>query len=147
MPPFIMPEPDKPSFWVDALIRESVGSRLAARSGRSVSRSAASSRPVACVSQAAVLPFAARYRDARLTPSSTARSPASSIIRPERAAIAGETGLLRALEGAFEVARIAIPRADLRAAIQGGAAKLRLLPQTLADKATPIALDTGGAAL
>ena len=49
------------------------------------------------------------------------------IIRPERAAITGETGLLRALEGAFEVARITMPRADLRAAIQGGAAKLKPL--------------------
>ena len=65
------------------------------------------------------------------------------IIRPERAAISGETGLLRALEGAFEVARITMPRADLRAAIQGGAAKLKPLLQALADKATPIALDTG----
>jgi formylglycine-generating enzyme required for sulfatase activity len=65
------------------------------------------------------------------------------IIRPERAAISGETGLLRALEGAFELARITMPRADLRAAIQGGAAKLKPLLQALADKATPIALDTG----
>ena len=65
------------------------------------------------------------------------------IIRPERAAISGETGLLRALEGAFEVARIRVPRADLRAAIQGGAATLKPLLQTLADKGAPIALDTG----
>jgi formylglycine-generating enzyme required for sulfatase activity len=65
------------------------------------------------------------------------------IIRPERAAISGETGLLRALEGAFELARIKMPRADLRAAIQGGAAKLKPLLQALAGKATPIALDTG----
>ena len=65
------------------------------------------------------------------------------IVRPERAAISGETGLLSALEGAFEVAKIAIPRADLRAAIQGGAAKLKPLLQALADKATPTALDTG----
>ena len=46
------------------------------------------------------------------------------IIRPERAAISGETGLLRALEGAFEAAGIATTRADLRAAIEGGAATL-----------------------
>jgi hypothetical protein len=65
------------------------------------------------------------------------------IIRPERTAISGETGFLCALEGAFEVARISVPRADLRAAIQGGAAKLRPLLQALADKATPTALDTG----
>ena len=65
------------------------------------------------------------------------------IIRPDRAAITGETGLLRALEGAFEVARITMPRADLRAAIQGGCAKLKPLLQALADKATPMDLDTG----
>jgi formylglycine-generating enzyme required for sulfatase activity len=63
------------------------------------------------------------------------------IIRPERAAITGETGLLRALEVAFEMARITIMRADLRAAIQGGAAKLKSLLQALAAKETPIALD------
>lgn len=58
------------------------------------------------------------------------------IIRPERSAITGDAGLLRALEGAFEAARIAIPRAELRAAIQGGAAKLKPLLQTLAVKST-----------
>ena len=36
-----------------------------------------------------------------------------------------------------------MPRADLRVAIQGGAIKLKPLLQTLADKATPTALDTG----
>ena len=64
------------------------------------------------------------------------------IIRPERAAISGETGLLRALEGAFEVAGITVTRADLRAAIQAGATKLKPLLQALADKATPAASDT-----
>jgi len=63
------------------------------------------------------------------------------IVRPERAAIFGETGLLSALEGAFAAARIAIPRADLRAAILGGAATLKPLLQALADKATPSAID------
>ena len=43
------------------------------------------------------------------------------IIRPERAAINGETGLLSALEGAFKFAGIATTRAKLRAAIEGGA--------------------------
>ena len=66
------------------------------------------------------------------------------IIRPERAAISGETGLLRALEGAFEVAGITVTRADLRVAIQAGATKLKPLLQALADKATPAASDTGG---
>ena len=60
------------------------------------------------------------------------------VIRPERAAMSGETGLLRALEQAFDVARIAMPRADLRAAIQGGADTLKPLLQALADKATPM---------
>ena len=59
----------------------------------------------------------------------------------ERAAITGEAGLLRALEGAFALARIAVPRADLRVAIQGGAAKLRPLLQTFTDNATPIAVE------
>jgi formylglycine-generating enzyme required for sulfatase activity len=59
------------------------------------------------------------------------------IIRPERAALSGETGLLRALEGAFAAAKIALPRADLRAAIDGGVPKLRPLLQALAAKVTP----------
>jgi formylglycine-generating enzyme required for sulfatase activity len=63
------------------------------------------------------------------------------IIRPERAAISGETGLLSALEGAFAAARIVIPRADLRAAIQAGAAKLKPFLQALVDKAMPKAAD------
>ena len=65
------------------------------------------------------------------------------IIRPERAAITGKSGLLRALEGAFEDAGITMTRADLRAAIRGGATKLKPLLQALADKATPAASDTG----
>ena len=65
------------------------------------------------------------------------------IIRPERAVINGETGLLRALEGALEVAGIAVTRADLRAAVEAGATKLKPLLQSLADKATPTASNTG----
>ena len=42
---------------------------------------------------------------------------------------------------AFAAAKLPIPRADLRAAIQGGAAKLKPLLQALVDKATPKALD------
>src|ERR1700737_1268796 len=64
------------------------------------------------------------------------------IIRPERAAISGETGLLAALEDAFAAAKILIPRADLRVVVQTGAAKLKPLLQALAEKATPKALDT-----
>jgi len=66
------------------------------------------------------------------------------IIRPERAAISGETGLLSALEGAFAAARIAIPRADLRALIQHGAGKLKPLLQQLVDKGTSASADGDG---
>jgi formylglycine-generating enzyme required for sulfatase activity len=65
------------------------------------------------------------------------------VIRPERAAISGDTGLLTALEGAFAVARIPVARADLRTIIQVGAAKLQPLLKTLVEKATPIAADDG----
>lgn len=64
------------------------------------------------------------------------------IIRPERVAISGETGLLRSLEGAFRAAKLPVSRADLRAAIDGGATQLRALLSTLAQKATPAAADT-----
>ena len=63
------------------------------------------------------------------------------IIRPERAAISGETGLLAALEDAFAAAKILIPRADLRAVVQAGATKLKPLLQALAEQATPKSLD------
>jgi len=63
------------------------------------------------------------------------------IIRPERTAMFGETGLLFALEQAFAAAQIAVPRAELRTLAQGGAAKLKPLLQQLADKATPISND------
>src|SRR4029077_2467665 len=63
------------------------------------------------------------------------------IIRPERAAISGETGLLAALEDAFAAAKILIPRADLRAVVQAGALNCNPLLQLPAEKATPKALD------
>ena len=59
------------------------------------------------------------------------------VVRPQRAVISGETGLLSALESAFAAAGLTIARAELRAAIQGGAAKLKPLLQTLSDKAKP----------
>jgi formylglycine-generating enzyme required for sulfatase activity len=65
------------------------------------------------------------------------------VIRPERAAITGETGLLSSLEGAFATAQIAIARADLRAVFQAGAGKLKPILQALAEKATPTAADAG----
>jgi len=64
------------------------------------------------------------------------------IIRPERVAISGETGLLRALEGAFWAAKLPVARADLRAAIDGGATQLRALLSMLAQKAMPAVADT-----
>jgi formylglycine-generating enzyme required for sulfatase activity len=63
------------------------------------------------------------------------------VIRPERTVLSGETGLLAALEDAFAAGRMQIARADLRAALQAGAAKLKPLLQTLADKATVPAAD------
>ncbi|HTV31327.1 MAG TPA: SUMF1/EgtB/PvdO family nonheme iron enzyme [Xanthobacteraceae bacterium] len=68
------------------------------------------------------------------------------VIRPERAAISGETGLLSALEGAFASSAIPVARADSRVAIQGGAVKLKPLLQALADRATPSAPGPGTAA-
>ena len=53
------------------------------------------------------------------------------VIRPERAAINGETGLLRALEAAFAGHGAAMSRAAIRSAIEGGAATLRPLLQNL----------------
>jgi formylglycine-generating enzyme required for sulfatase activity len=63
------------------------------------------------------------------------------IVRPEGAALYGEIGLLRALEGAFAAAKLTIPRADLRAAIQSGATELRSLLNTLSETMTRTALD------
>src|SRR5262245_47805132 len=63
------------------------------------------------------------------------------VMRPERAAISGETGLLRALEGVFAKAGLKTPRAELRAAIDGGADKLKPMLLTLGEKAVPTALE------
>lgn len=65
------------------------------------------------------------------------------IIRPGRAAISGEAGLLAALEGALAQAKIAVPRAELRTVIGAGAAKLKPLLQSLTAKATPASPDSG----
>ena len=55
------------------------------------------------------------------------------IVRPERAAISGATGLLHALEEAFAARGLALPRADFREAINSGAAALRPLLARLVD--------------
>ena len=63
------------------------------------------------------------------------------VIRPERAAITGDNGLLLALEAALPAAGIATTRAKLRAAIEGGASTLQPLLRALANKAAQPALD------
>ena len=60
------------------------------------------------------------------------------IIRPERAALYGETGLLASLVGAFATAQMATTRSDLRAAIQGGASMLTPLLLALSEKAAQV---------
>jgi formylglycine-generating enzyme required for sulfatase activity len=66
------------------------------------------------------------------------------VVRPQHAPISGETGLLAALEAAFASVGITIARAELRAAILDGAAKLRPLLGTLTEKAAPKALEPVG---
>ena len=66
------------------------------------------------------------------------------IVRPERAAISGDNGLLRALECARNTAGINLPRSKIRAAIDGGAETLRPVLQALVDAATPEASDADG---
>ena len=56
------------------------------------------------------------------------------VIRPERAAISGEAGLLHALEAAFAAHGLAKTRASLREAIAGGSDKLQSLLSQLVDK-------------
>ena len=56
------------------------------------------------------------------------------VIRPERAALSGETGLIRSLEIALKRAGIAAKRANLKAAVEEGAGRLLPLLQELADK-------------
>jgi hypothetical protein len=63
------------------------------------------------------------------------------VIRPERSPITGDTGFLRVLEGAFAAAGLTTPRAELRAAIESGAGNLKPMLATLAEKATPMALE------
>ncbi len=66
------------------------------------------------------------------------------IVRPKRAAISGDDGLLRALEAARNAAGINLPRSKIRAAIDGGAETLRPVLQALVDAATPEANDAEG---
>jgi hypothetical protein len=63
------------------------------------------------------------------------------VIRPGRTPITGETGFLRALESAFVKASLKTARAELRAAIEGGASKLKPMLSMLAAKVVPAALE------
>jgi hypothetical protein len=60
------------------------------------------------------------------------------IIRPERAVVTGQDGLLRALEGALLGFKITATRAELKSAIKGGVATLRPLLREVVEKATPV---------
>ncbi len=63
------------------------------------------------------------------------------VVRPSRAVISGESGFLLALEGACRARGLRRARAELKKAIDGGAAGLRPVLQTLVDKASPPPLD------
>lgn len=56
------------------------------------------------------------------------------IIRPERAPITGESGLLGSLAKALETAGLEMPRPELLAAVESGATALKPLLQTLVEK-------------
>jgi hypothetical protein len=60
------------------------------------------------------------------------------VIRPERAAITGDVGLLRALDEALATRNIPLSRAELREVVAGGAATLRPLLRTLVEKARSV---------
>ena len=55
------------------------------------------------------------------------------VMRPERAAITGESGLLRVLSDAFSSAKLGVTRAQIRVAIDGGATTLSPLLARLAE--------------
>jgi H+/Cl- antiporter ClcA len=68
------------------------------------------------------------------------------MVRPQRAAINGEAGLLRAFEAALRAGELARPRADIRAAIEAGASGVRPLLQELSCRAlrAQLAQEPGG---
>ncbi len=63
------------------------------------------------------------------------------VIRPERAVITGESGLLNALVRAFDAAGLKTLQADLRRAIETGAAALKPYLVELARTVTPVSFD------
>lgn len=64
------------------------------------------------------------------------------ILRPERAAITGETGLIAAIEGAFSLAGLKLSRARIKAAIADGARSLSSLLSELARMSQAPGLET-----
>lgn len=68
------------------------------------------------------------------------------VIRPDRAALAGEAGLLSALEAAFLRQGISITRANLRATVAAGPETLRPLLKRLVDQAFARTLAEEGSA-
>ena len=67
------------------------------------------------------------------------------VIRPERAALSGETGLINALAAALEISNQKVSRADIRAAIEGGATQLKPILARL-QAAGQLPATEGGAA-
>ena len=65
------------------------------------------------------------------------------VIRPDRAVITGESGLLASLEQALKTAGLTRTRAEIRAAIDAGAPALTPLLTALADARTPAQLTDG----
>jgi WD40 repeat protein len=57
------------------------------------------------------------------------------ILRPERAAITGDAGLIQVLERAFRARRLGFPRADIRAAVENGAEPLAAMLAALVTDA------------
>jgi formylglycine-generating enzyme required for sulfatase activity len=64
------------------------------------------------------------------------------IIRPERAAMSGETGFLAALDAALTAANIGMGWTELRAAVDGGAPSVRPLLQAVVDNTAARIRDT-----
>jgi formylglycine-generating enzyme required for sulfatase activity len=62
------------------------------------------------------------------------------IVRPQQATLFGETGFLRALEDACAGAGIAMSRAELRAALRGGAVALTPILHALVEKSSGMRL-------
>ena len=62
------------------------------------------------------------------------------VVRPDRAVLSGETGLVRSLDAAFQKQRAHRPRAELKAAVDGGAQTLLPLLTMLAESARPPSL-------